>query len=267
MKAAYSEKIFFAPFLLIFSLTSCIQPIYYPNKIHTPMLDGQGKFYANLAASGNSGWNGAIAYSPLNSFYIEAGGNIAPGIRQFQGDYKTSFFYGSAGLYKWVNPNLIIEGEVGFGRGMTETYDILSTFVKNDSISNSGHSVDEYDHTNAAYNRWHIQGGIGFHLNLSDDSGSWKRLLFEAAVMPRLSFLNTTKYNVDHFDSTKSYISSKTKSYTNTFLETTLTLRFGFEPLMLELQFGTSKIMGDPEYETIIPYDGLIVGLGLVSRF
>lgn len=255
-------------FLLIaVTLSSCVQPVYYPNKVHSPMLDRQGKFYVNLAGSGNSGWNGAIAYSPLNSIYVEVGGNIAPGINPFHSDFTTSFFYGSAGFYKWLNSRFVVEGEVGLGKGRTETYDVLSTFFYDDSLSNSGHYVDEFDHTNAAYTRWHIQGSIGLHFDLSLDTGTRKGLLFEAAITPRLSFLTTTKYNVEHFDSIKTFISASSKKYTNTFLESTLTIRFGVEYLMLELQFGVSNVIGNLQSEMIIPRDKLIIGLGLVSRF
>src|SRR5438105_4428457 len=143
--------------LLAGGISSCVTPVYYPNKIHTPMFNTEEQVYVNIGGCGNSGWNGAIAYSPLNFLYVEVGGNIAPGIEPFQSDYTTKFGYGSFGLFYWANPFIIIEGEAGYGHGTSETYDKNQIFITDDTIKRSGYYVSEFDHTTAAYNRWHVQ--------------------------------------------------------------------------------------------------------------
>src|SRR5438270_10504527 len=114
------------------------------------------------------------------------------------------------------------------------------------------------------YDRLHVQGSFTARIPKDEKSDPWRTAMIEGAWTERLVFLNTTNYTVDHFDSAKIYLSSTSKSYQNTFLETGFTLRGGVEHLMLELQFAVSAVLNK---ETAIPSEGLILSVGLVSRF
>ncbi len=235
------------------------------------MLSRQGEMYINASgdagSAGGSGWNGAVAIAPLKSIYIEAGGNFVPAGRNFappvigssQPDYTTKFGYGSVGLFKYFTPNFGIDGEIGYGKGTTETYDAPGDYIY-------GEGTKGYDHSTVAYDRFHIQGGFNFRTNTQGDEKAdpWRTAIFEGAITERISFLYTTNYTIDHFDSSRTYLSSTPKNYSNTFLETGFTFRGGVEHLMLELQFGFSTVL---ENQAIIPYDGLILSVGIVSRF
>src|SRR5437762_9748954 len=83
---------------------TCSQPVYLPNKIYTPVFTDNGKLVGSASYTGNSGYGLSIAYSPVKSFFIEAGGNMTPAIKPFTSNNSTKFFYGEAGYYNSTSP-------------------------------------------------------------------------------------------------------------------------------------------------------------------
>ena len=83
---------------------TCSQPVYLPNKIHTPIFREKGEVVASASFTGSSGYGATLAYSPINSFFIEAGGNMTPALKPFISNNSTRFFYGELGYYNCPTP-------------------------------------------------------------------------------------------------------------------------------------------------------------------
>ena len=84
-------------YLCIFVLSpiffeGCIEPVYIPSKVNAPLFHSAEHFYGSISAVANSGATAAIAYSPIESFYVGASGNITSGISPYQSDFSTKFF-------------------------------------------------------------------------------------------------------------------------------------------------------------------------------
>lgn len=247
---------------------SCSQPVYLPNKIQTPIFREKGEIYGSASYTGNSGYGATLAYSPFNSFFIEAGGNMTKAVKPFASNNSTKFFYGSLGYYTWTAPFAEVELSGGYGKGISETYD---NFPENlfDTGYFNWYGGNEFDHKHIAYDRYHLQASLGFHGLLNkNESGSYEKdFIVEGALTPRIAYLQTTKYAVDHYDTSRVLIGSRTESFSNTFLEFGITLRFGVEHLMLELQYSTSSVLDRGSDKQSILSDPSFLSIGLVSRF
>ncbi|MFI5264811.1 MAG: hypothetical protein ACHQM6_09875, partial [Candidatus Kapaibacterium sp.] len=240
--------------------------IYLPNKIHTPVFTEQAKVEVSGSYTGNSGYGGTIAYSPVKSFFLEAGGNVAPAVKPFVAGNSTKFFYGELGYYNCPSPIVELELTGGYGKGTSETYDNFPENIFDTSYYSWYYGGNEFDHKNVTYNRFHLQTSLAFHgpLHESESGNHEKDFIIEFVVAPRLAFLQTTNYTVDHYDTNHVLIGTRKENFSNTFLEFGITLRFGFEHLMLELQSGTSSALGSNQ---AILSQGSFLSVGLVSRF
>jgi hypothetical protein len=250
-------KLLLSALVVSTTIMSCIEPVYIPNKTSIPMFRREKQGYANAATVDDAGitLNGAYAfYGPL---YVGAGGNINYKLTPFTESFRTNFFFGELGSFYPIDRMFSIEFGGGYGLGSSETYDEFDT-----------DTVKRYDHNDVSYNRLHLQSSLCIHINLTgniEKEDPKQDLILEAAVTGRFSFLNTTRYDVTHYDPNRVVISTETKSYSQTFIEPSVTIRMGIEYLMLEAQIGSSKIPGDPE--NAIPHKDSFLSIGLVSRF
>ena len=247
---------------------TCSQPIYLPNKIQVPIFPEQGKFYANGSYAGNSGYGLTLAYSPIKSLFVEGGGNISPVVKPFVSSNSTKFFYGALGYYMWPSSFASVELSGGYGKGFSETYDSFPEDIYDTSYQ-YWYDGQEFDHKNIEYDRFHLQASLGFHgtIRESTNGNHAKDFIVEGALTPRLTYLKTTKYAVDHFDTSKVLIGSRTEDFSNVFLEFGITLRMGVEYLMVELQSGSSSVIDRGSNRKSILSQGSFLSVGLVSRF
>ncbi|MEP7235001.1 MAG: hypothetical protein ABI778_06870 [Ignavibacteriota bacterium] len=245
---------------------SCSQPVYLPNKIHTPIFHDKGEVVASGAYTWNSGFGGTLAYSPIKSFFVEAGGDLTPAVKPFTPNNSTKFFYGELGYYNCPTSAIELELSGGFGKGTSEVYDNLSEDFFYFVNSPWNYDGNEFDHKTVAFNRFHLQTSLGFHgpLHESESGNHENDIIIEFALTPRVSYLETTNYNIDHIDTTHAIVGTINEHFSNTFLEFGGTLRVGFEHLMLELQAGSSSAIGA---RRPIPAEGSFLSAGLVSRF
>ena len=181
-----------------------------------------------------------------------------------------SFFYGEIGGYKAIDPYVSFELALGYGLGASETYDDNSETNSYPDSMNVMHSYSfkQYDHTQMRYSRVHVQPTIAFHFDLGDErTNGWKNLSIELALSARVSFLNISHYDVDHFDSNDMITSTDQKHYqSEIYLEPAFTTRIGVEHLSLECQIGRSRFLGNPAQESV-PAQTSFLSIGLVSRF
>ncbi|MFI5264308.1 MAG: hypothetical protein ACHQM6_07325, partial [Candidatus Kapaibacterium sp.] len=241
--------------------------VYLPNKIQTPIFHEKGEVYASASYTGNSGYGATLAYSPINSLFIEAGGNLTPAVKPFISNNSTKFFYAEIGYYKWPASFAEVELSGGYGRGISETYDNFPENIFDTSYSAWYYgNGNEFDHKNVNYNRFHLQASLGLQAQLheSESGNHEKDFILEFALTPRLAFLQTSKYTIDHYDTNHVFIGTRNESFSNTFLEFGITLRAGVEHLMLELQSGSSSALGSNQ---AILSQGSFLSVGLVSRF
>jgi len=246
---------------------SCSQPVYLPNKIHTPIFHDKGEVEGSASYTGNSGFGASLAYTPVKSFFIEAGGNAAPAVKPFTSNNSTKFFYGEVGYYNCPTPLIELELSGGYGKGTAEVYDNFPENLFDTSYTSWYYgSGNEYDHKNVSYDRFHVQTSLGFHGAVHESPGGKHEndLVMEFALTPRLVYLNTTKYVVDHYDTGHVLIGTRNESFSNVFLEFGATLRVGFKHLILELQTGSSSTLGANQ---AILSQGSFLSVGLVSRF
>jgi hypothetical protein len=247
---------------------TCSQPVYLPNKIHTPIFREKEEAVASASYTGSSGFGATLAYSPINSLFIEAGGNITPAVTPFKSNNSTNFFYGELGYYTCPTPITELELSGGYGKGTSETYDNFPEDLFDTSFSSTGFIIggNEFDHKNISYNRFHLQASVGFHgpVHVSPSGNHENDFLIEFALTPRLAYLQTSKYTIDHYDTNHVIVGTRNESFSNTFFEFGVTFRCGYEHLMLELQWGTSSAFGSGP--TILS-QGSFLSAGLVSRF
>jgi hypothetical protein len=112
-------------------------------------------------------YGGALAYSPIESIYVEAGGNFKLGIKPFTEDFKSQFGYGAVGFYEWISPAFLIESSIGYGKGKTETYDVIDDFPSS-----------KYDHSIAFFDRLHAQASLGWRIIISADEKPYCQSVF-----------------------------------------------------------------------------------------
>ncbi len=263
------QKILMVLLLVSISLLEgCIQPVYLPNKVTAPLFHGNEKYYISASGVEKSGFTAAIAYSPVKSFYIGAGGNITSNVTPYTSDFSTKFIYGEIGGYREIDPVMSLEFCGGFGAGASETYDNnTSENTYYDSL-NIAHTAiyKQYDHSQVRYTREHLQGTLGLHFDLSNEKDNgWRDLSIELGLSARLSFLQLSRYDVDHLDSNKVITSSDQRTFSSQiFIEPAFTLRFGVEHYSMELQVGSSKFLGQ---QKSLPAGTTFISIGLVSRF
>lgn len=209
-------------------MTGC-SPIYYaPNSSNVPLLSEAGE--TNLTVAGNSDqveFQGAYAVSDHFALMAD-GGLFIPGDDENGSGGSGKFLEIGAGYLKPLAGNWVFEtyGLAGFGN--------FENHFRFDSPGPTNPTVGDIS---ASLFRWGVQPNFGY-----------KSRYFSAAISSRL--VNLIYHNIEGdliFENVDQIeFLSDNKSYL--LAEPALTIRGGFEKVKLQLQFGVSYNITDPEF-------------------
>ncbi|MFC2104203.1 hypothetical protein ACFLS4_02470, partial [Bacteroidota bacterium] len=194
---------------LIIGFTSC-SPEYVPNMVNSPMFSNQGEFQLTVA-TGNSNFDAQTAVAITDNIGIMMNGSYGNETNDSTADFhKHSFIEGGIGYYDKFGEKGRYEIYGGYGIGQVEGY------FKNNFVE---------EITNARYNRFFIQPGIGIASGIYDGSFSPRFALVQ--MNPKGPNFQTGEYDV--------------------FFEPVITNKIGFKYVKFIAQFGFSLPMGDQE--------------------
>lgn len=215
-------------------ITSC-SPEYIPNMVNSPMLSNQGEFQATIA-TGTSNFDAQTAFAITDNIGIMVNGSYGNETNDSTDDFhKHLFFEGGLGYYDKIGAKGRYEIYGGFGTGKAEGFYDGATF---DSRI-----------TDATFNRFFVQPGIGISTGIYDGSFSPRFALVQ--MDPNGADFRTGKYNL--------------------FFEPVFTSKIGFKYVKFVFQFGFSVPFGDEnlnfDYQPFIMNVGLNLNLGRIYDF
>jgi hypothetical protein len=191
-------------------ITSC-SPEYIPNMVNSPMLSNQGEFQATVA-TGTSNFDAQTAFAITDNIGIMVNGSYGNETNDSTDDFhKHLFFEGGLGYYDKIGTKGRYEIYGGFGTGKAEGY--YDNALVGSQI------------TDANYNRFFIQPGIGMSTGIFDGSFS-PRVVF-VQMNPKGPNFETGNYNA--------------------FIEPVITSKIGYKYVKFIVQMGASFQLGDQE--------------------
>ncbi|MBU8891362.1 MAG: hypothetical protein KOO66_01175 [Bacteroidales bacterium] len=205
-------------------LTSC-SPEYIPNMVNSPMLSNQGEFQATIA-TGTSNFDAQTALAITDNIGIMVNGSYGNETNDSTDDFhRHSFIEAGIGYYEKIGDKGRYEIYGGYGIGKAEGFFENALF---------GSEI-----TNANYNRFFIQPGIGISTGIFDGSFSPRFVLIQ--MNPQGSDFRSGNYNV--------------------FLEPVFTSKVGFKYVKFVAQFGFSVPFGEDQVN--FNYQSFIMNIGL----
>ena len=219
---------------LVTVCTSC-SPEYIPNMVNSPMLSNQGEFQATIA-TGTSNFDAQTAFAITDNIGIMVNGSFGNETNDTTDDYhKHSFIEGGIGYYDKIGDKGRYEIYGGYGLGTVEG------FFEN--------AIFDSQKTDANYNRFFIQPGIGVSTGIFDGSFSPRFVFIQ--MNPGGTGFNAGNYNI--------------------FVEPVFTSKIGFKYVKFVVQFGFSIPFSEQElnfnYQTFIMNVGLNINLGRRYHF
>ena len=216
-------------FGLFFFFTSC-SPEYIPNMVNSPMFSNAGEFQATIA-TGNSDFDAQTAVAVTDHIGIMVNGSYGNDTNDSTDDFhRHSFLEAGIGYYEKIGDKGRYEVYGGYGFGKVEGYFENALF-------------DEQI-TEARYNRFFIQPGIGVSTGIFDGSFSPRFVLVQ--MDPKGANFPSTQYDA--------------------FFEPVITSKIGYKYVKFIVQFGVSIPIGDQaptyEHERFIFNFGLNFNLG-----
>lgn len=204
---------------------------YIPNMVNSPMLSNRGEFQATIA-TGTSNFDAQTAFAITNNIGIMVNGSFGNETNDTTDDYhKHAFIEGGIGYYDKIGEKGRYEIYGGYGIGKVEGYFENATF--------------DSQRTDANYNRFFIQPGIGMSTGIYDGSFS-----------PRFVFIQMNPEGAG-FDTGGDY---------NIFIEPVFTSKIGFKYVKFVYQIGFSVPLGEQSlnfnHQTLIMNVGLNINLG-----
>lgn len=215
-------------FLLTIVFTSC-SPEYIPNMVNSPMFTNAGEFQATIA-TGNSNFDAQTAVAITDHLGIMVNGSYGNETSDSSDNFhKHTFIEAGFGYYEKIGETFRYEMYGGYGFGEVEGY-FKNSFI--DEISN------------ARYNRFFIQPGIGISTGIYDGSFSPRFAIVQ--MNPKGSNFQVGDYNV--------------------FFEPVITSKIGYKYVKFIAQFGISLPLGDQDlnydYQVFIFNFGLNFNIG-----
>ncbi|MCD4832284.1 MAG: hypothetical protein K8R31_00685 [Bacteroidales bacterium] len=219
---------------IIWMFSSC-SPEYIPNMVNSPMLSNQGEFQATIA-TGTSNFDAQTAFAITDNIGIMVNGSYGNNTNDTTDDFhKHAFIESGIGYYDKIGEQGRYEIYGGYGFGNAEGYFEEATY--------------DSQITNAHYNRFFIQPGIGISTGIFDGSFS-----------PRLVLLQMNPEGID-FD---------TGDY-NIFIEPVFTAKIGFKYVKFVTQIGFSIPLGEQSlnfnHQRFMMNVGLNINLGRRYHF
>ena len=201
--------------------TSC-SPEYIPNMVNSPMLSNQGEFQATIA-TGTSNFDAQTAVAITDNIGIMVNASYGNETNDSTDDFhRHSFIEAGIGYYEKIGDKGRYEIYGGYGIGKAEG------FFEN--------ALFDSEITNANYNRFFIQPGIGISTGIFDGSFSPRFVLIQ--MNPGVTSGN---YNI--------------------FLEPVFTSKVGFKYVKFVAQVGFSVPFGEDKVS--FNYQSFIMNIGL----
>ncbi|PLX11700.1 MAG: hypothetical protein C0597_14640 [Marinilabiliales bacterium] len=210
-------------------MTSC-SPEYVPNMVNSPMLSNRGEFQASIA-TGTSNFDAQTAFAITDNIGIMVNGSFGNETNDSTDDFhKHAFVEAGIGYFEKIGSKGRYEIYGGYGTGKVEGYYETSLF--------------DSQITEAKYNRFFVQPGIGISTGIYD--GSFSPRFAVVQMDPNGADFRTGKYNL--------------------FFEPVITSKVGFKYVKFIFQFGVSVPFGDEnlnyDYQPFIMNIGLNLNLG-----
>lgn len=237
----------FIAFILFGGSVFACGPILYSNVgQNVPLFQEKGEFFGQLGFSSSEGAHaakgkgGKAAYAVSDRFQVMGSfygmkNPSNPDTDEWEG--KGSYWELGSGLYGgFKNPRFRYETVLGFGKGK----------IENNSLITSGNYI------NSKFIKPFVQPSLGFVSRF-----------FEIAFTPRIAFLSfqdTQDYQLlpeQRLDAMRFY----DQRSNNLVLEPGLTLRGGYEAMMLELQYSFSTLQEVSEEFFVINDEHFSIGL------
>ena len=217
-------------FLGLVTLCTSCSPEYIPNMVNSPMLSNQGEFQATVA-TGTSNFDAQTAFAVTDNIGIMANGSFGNETNDTTDDYHKHFFIeGGVGYYDKIGDKGRYEIYGGYGIGKVDG------FFENANFDSR--------RTDANYNRFFIQPGIGVSTGIYDGSFSPRFVLIQ--MNPEGPGFDTGNYNV--------------------FVEPVFTSKIGFKYVKFVYQIGFSVPLGEQNlnfnHQTLIMNVGLNINFG-----
>ncbi len=214
----------------ILAILSSCSPEYIPNMVNSPMLSNQGEFQATIA-TGTSNFDAQTAFAITDNIGIMVNGSYGNETNDSTDDFhKHTFIEGGIGYYNKIGDKGRYEIYGGFGTGSVEGF-------FEDALFDS-------EITNANYNRFFVQPGIGMSTGIFDGSFSPRFVLIQ--MNPQGTGFVSGDYNV--------------------FVEPVFTSKVGFKWVKFVAQVGFSIPFGDDQvnfnYQSFIMNVGLNLNIG-----
>lgn len=203
---------FFLGFIFVMSLFASCSPEYIPNMVNSPMFTNQGEFQASVA-TGTSNLDAQTAVAITDHIGIMVNGSYGNETSDSTDDYhKHAFIEGGVGYYDKFGKIGRYEIYGGYGFGRVEGYFENNIFDEN--------------MTDAYYNRFFIQPGVGISTGIYDGSFS-----------PRFAMVQMNPKGIDF----------ENDNY-KVFFEPVITSKVGFKYIKFVFQVGASlPISGDDD--------------------
>ena len=197
--------------ILAIGIFSSCSPEYIPNMVNSPLLSNQGEFQATIA-TGNSNFDAQTAFAITDNIGIMVNGSYGNETDDSTDNFhKHAFIEAGVGYYEKIGEKGRYEIYGGYGSGEVEGY-FENIFISNEI-------------TDAKYNRFFIQPGIGISTGIFDGSFSPRFSLVQ--MDPKGANFEAGKYNV--------------------FFEPAITSKIGYKYVKFIAQFGFSIPLGDQE--------------------
>ncbi len=234
MKSIKKGKHFLYLVFVFVVLSSC-SPEYIPNMVNSPMFSNAGEFQATVA-TGTSNFDAQTAFAITDNIGIMVNGSFGNETNDSTDDFhKHTFIEGGIGYYNKIGDKGRYEIYGGFGTGSVEGF-------FEDALFDS-------EITNANYNRFFVQPGIGMSTGIFDGSFSPRFVLIQ--MNPQGTDITSGSYNV--------------------FIEPVFTSKVGFKWVKFVAQVGFSVPFGDDQvnfnYQSFIMNVGLNLNIGRKYEF
>jgi len=229
LKLSKVTRYYYIVVIVVSIMTSC-SPEYVPNMVNSPMLSNRGEFQASIA-TGTSNFDAQTAFAITDNIGIMVNGSFGNETNDSTDDFhKHAFVEAGIGYFEKIGSKGRYEIYGGYGTGKVEGYYETSLF--------------DSQITEAKYNRFFVQPGIGISTGIYD--GSFSPRFAVVQMDPNGADFRTGKYNL--------------------FFEPVITSKVGFKYVKFIFQFGVSVPFGDEnlnyDYQPFIMNIGLNLNLG-----
>lgn len=211
MKFEKQSVLRIAVILGVVAVFASCSPEYIPNMVNSPMFTNAGEFQATIA-TGNSDFDAQTAVAITDHIGIMINGSYGNETSDSSDNFhKHRFIEAGVGYYEKIGTKGRFEVFGGYGFGEAKG------FFENNWFD------DEI--TNAKYNRFFVQPGIGISTGIFDGSFSPRLVLVQ--MNPKGANFDASQYN--------------------TFFEPVITSKIGYKYVKFIAQFGVSVPMSDTE--------------------